>query len=174
MSIDFIVRLIGMVVLAVVGVYWGTALGRAANVNPDPNTFSVEQYAFTIGLVGALTGLVLTPLLTTRPVRALRSLLTRLSAQSLFSALLGLIAGLISPPWRLFRFPNCQSQSATSCRSLASWSLAILASRFSSCAKMIFLPLCSPLPKAVGNPLPMAKNLPSLLRMAAPSCWTPA
>jgi len=95
MSIDFIVRLIGMVVLAVVGVYWGTALGRAANVNPDPNTFSVEQYAFTIGLVGALTGLVLTPLLTTRPVRALRSLLTRLSAQSLFSALLGLIAGLI-------------------------------------------------------------------------------
>jgi uncharacterized protein YacL len=95
MSIDFIVRLIGMVVLAIVGVYWGTALGRAANVNPDPTTFSVEQYAFTIGLVGALTGLVLTPLLTTRPVRALRSLLTRLSAQSLFSALLGLIAGLI-------------------------------------------------------------------------------
>ncbi len=95
MSIDFILRLIGMVVFAVLGVIWGTSLGETANLNPTPQTFSVEQYAFTIGLVGALFGLILTPMITTRPVRALRTLLTHISAQSLFSAIIGLIVGLI-------------------------------------------------------------------------------
>ncbi len=95
MSIDFILRLIGMVVFAVLGVIWGTSLGETANLNPTPQTFSVEQYAFTIGLVGALFGLILTPMITTRPVRALRTLLTHISAQSLFSAIMGLIVGLI-------------------------------------------------------------------------------
>lgn len=95
MSADFIVRLIGMVVFSVVGVYWGTILGRLANTTPTTPTFSVEQYAFTIGLVGALAGIILTPFITTRPVRAVKNLLGRLSPQSLFSALLGLIAGLL-------------------------------------------------------------------------------
>ncbi len=96
MSVDFIARLLGMIVLSILGVSIGTNLGQAANANPGLTpAFSVEQYAFTIGLVGALTGLILTPFITTRPMRALRSLLGRISAQSLFSALLGLIAGLI-------------------------------------------------------------------------------
>jgi len=95
MSSDFIIRLIGMVVLAIGGVYWGSSIGQIANQNPNPNTFSVEQYAFTIGLLGALTGLILSPILTLRPIKALRSLLVRISAQSLFSTLLGLVVGLI-------------------------------------------------------------------------------
>ena len=95
MSIDFIVRLIGMVVFCVVGVVWGVQLGTVANISPTSETFSVEQYAFTVGLVGALVGLILTPYITTRPVRAIRAILTRVSAQTLFAALFGLIAGLI-------------------------------------------------------------------------------
>jgi len=95
MSLEFIIRLIGMVVFTIIGVYWGITLGRLANINPSPNTFSVEQYGVTFGLVGLLIGLILTPYLTTRPVKALRALLSRLSAQSLFSALLGLIIGLL-------------------------------------------------------------------------------
>jgi uncharacterized protein YacL len=95
MSLDFIIRLIGMVVLAAAGITWGTSVGRAANVNPGANTFSTEQFAIMFGLVGALGGLILTPLLTIRPVKALRSLLVRISAQSLFSTLLGLVVGLI-------------------------------------------------------------------------------
>ncbi len=63
MSADFIARLIGMIVFSILGVYLGTYLGRMANLNPGDFPFSVEQYAFTIGLVGALTGLILTPLL---------------------------------------------------------------------------------------------------------------
>jgi uncharacterized protein YacL len=95
MSTEFIIRLIGMVVFTTIGVAWGTSLGRIANVNPSQNTLSVEQYAIIIGLVGALAGIILTPFITTRPIRALRALLTRISAQALFSSLTGLVVGLL-------------------------------------------------------------------------------
>lgn len=95
MSADFIIRLIGMIVFSILGVYWGTTLGKMANAAPNPYNFTVEQYAFTIGLVGALIGLILTPFITTRPIRAVRNLLGQVSAQSLFASLIGIIAGLI-------------------------------------------------------------------------------
>jgi uncharacterized protein YacL len=95
MSADFIARLIGMVVFTVLGVILGAELGRLANLNPTEFTFSQEQYAFTIGLVGALTGLILSPFISTRPIRAFRALMGRISPQSLFASLLGLIVGLI-------------------------------------------------------------------------------
>jgi uncharacterized protein YacL len=96
MSSDFIIRLIGMVVFSVIGVYWGASLGRLAVAsNGMVNGFTVEMYAVIMGLLGALIGLVLTPFVTTRPMRALRGTLGRISAQSLFAALLGLIIGLL-------------------------------------------------------------------------------
>jgi uncharacterized protein YacL len=88
MSIDFFVRLIGMVTFAILGGYWGHSLGKFTS-NQD------LLYTAAIGLVGALFGLVLTPFLTTRPMRSLKSLLGRLSAETLTSALLGLVAGLL-------------------------------------------------------------------------------
>jgi len=93
MSVDFIFRLIGMIVFIIIGIYWGSVLGQAARLTPG--ALPVESYSFIFGLLGALFGLILTPYLTTRPVQALRSLLVRLSAQSLFSSLLGLIVGLV-------------------------------------------------------------------------------
>ena len=95
MSADFIARLIGMVVFAILGVFLGSYMGQIANAQPGAAPFSVEEYAFTLGLVGVLVGLILTPFISTRPVRAFRSILGRLSPQALFSSLLGLIVGLI-------------------------------------------------------------------------------
>ncbi len=95
MTSDFIARLIGMVLFCILGVVWGVQLGQIANLSPSQNTLSIEQYAFTMGLVGALIGLILTPYISTRPVRTIRSFLGRVSAQTLFAALFGLIAGLI-------------------------------------------------------------------------------
>ena len=88
MSADFISRLVGMVVFAIMGGYLGIYL---AQVLKGP----LDLYGLLLGLVGALAGLVLTPFLTTRPARALRSVLGRLSAQTLLAGLIGMIAGLI-------------------------------------------------------------------------------
>lgn len=96
MSTDFIIRLIGMVIFCIIGVVLGTNLGTQANTNPNANIpLNIEQYAFVVGLVGALFGLILSPILTTRPMRAIRSVLTRISAQLLFATFLGLLAGLL-------------------------------------------------------------------------------
>jgi uncharacterized protein YacL len=88
MSIEFIFRLVGMVILSIVGAYWGIYLG---DLTGGPS----DLYAVVIGLVGALVGLILTPFVTTRPARALQSILGRVSAQTLVAGLVGLMAGLI-------------------------------------------------------------------------------
>jgi uncharacterized protein YacL len=87
MSTDFIVRIIGMVIFAVVGAYTGIYLGGSS-------TDAQQAYGGIISLVGALVGLVLTPYMTTRPVKALRAVLLRVSAQTLTAGLAGLIVGL--------------------------------------------------------------------------------
>ncbi len=88
MSSDFIVRLFGMIVFSILGAYAGNWLGR----------FNAEQqmlYTLTVSLIGALAGLVLTPFFTTRPMRSLRATLGRLSAETLFAGMIGLVVGLI-------------------------------------------------------------------------------
>lgn len=94
MSSDFIVRIIGMVVFCILGVFWGNDLGQIANQDPNIAPYSVQTYTFTLGLVGALFGLIITPLITIRPIKALRDLLRQLSTQTLFAGIIGLIIGL--------------------------------------------------------------------------------
>jgi uncharacterized protein YacL len=94
MSSDFLIRLIGMIAFSIFGVYWGSSLGQFASFNNSVR-YSVEQYSFTFGLVGALIGLILTPYITTRPIRAVKSILGRISPQQLFASLVGLVAGLV-------------------------------------------------------------------------------
>ena len=77
-----------MVVLAAVGVYVGSNLSRILGQ-------SQVLYSVVLGLVGALIGLVLTPFLTTRPIRSLVSSLSKVSVQTLVSGLLGLLSGLL-------------------------------------------------------------------------------
>ena len=96
MSVEFIVRLVGMIVFLVIGVYWGTSLGTMANASrPGPGTLSVEQYAVTVGLIGALVGLIITPFITVRPLKAIRTIMGRISIQTLLAGIVGLVTGLI-------------------------------------------------------------------------------
>jgi uncharacterized protein YacL len=96
MSADLIFRIIGMAVFSIVGAYVGNGLSYY-----DPN----QQLLYTVGftLIGAFFGLVLTPYLTIRPIRGLRAMMSRLSAETLFSALIGLVAGLLTAA--LLAFP---------------------------------------------------------------------
>ena len=86
MSIEFLFRMLGMAVLAIVGAYSGSELNRF---------YGGATYGIVFAAVGALVGLILTPYLTTRPMRALRSLLGRVAAETLFAGLAGLMSGLL-------------------------------------------------------------------------------
>jgi uncharacterized protein YacL len=96
MSIEFIFRIIGMVVLGALGAFWGYRLGGT-------DLGESVRYALIIGLISGLAGLVLTPYFTTRPARAIRSRLGRLSAETLFAGLTGLVVGLLTAA--LLAFP---------------------------------------------------------------------
>ncbi len=88
MSIEFLYRLVGMLLFAAGGVYFGEFL--APFVDKDPAFWSQVG-----GWVGALVGLILTPWLTIRPIRTVRATLAQLSARSLVAGIIGLIVSLI-------------------------------------------------------------------------------
>jgi uncharacterized protein YacL len=88
MSVEFISRIVGMILAAVGGVFLGIYIASQLGGSP-------YQYAAVFLLVGALCGLVLTPYLTVRPFLALRKRIRQAPAQQLLAAVLGLIVGLI-------------------------------------------------------------------------------
>jgi uncharacterized protein YacL len=88
-SIEFIFRLIGMVVLAVGGGYLGVFLAFAVNSKPT------DLWAVVFALLGALVGLVGTPFITTRPARAIRTAIMQMSPSALLAGMAGLVVGLI-------------------------------------------------------------------------------
>lgn len=88
MSADFISRIVGMLVLAVGGVFFGLYLAAPLGAQP-------YQYAAVFLLIGALTGLILTPYVTVRPFLALRKRIRQAPAQQLLAGILGLVVGLI-------------------------------------------------------------------------------
>lgn len=88
MSSEFISRIVGMILMAVGGVFLGLHIADAAQSSP-------YQYASIFLLVGALIGLVLTPYVTVRPFLSLRKRIRQAPAQQLLSAVLGLVVGLI-------------------------------------------------------------------------------
>ena len=77
-----------MFTLGIGGIYLGVYLSRLAE---GP----AELWGLAFAMVGALLGLVLTPYLTTRPVRAIRKRMAQVSAQTMVAGLAGLIAGLL-------------------------------------------------------------------------------
>lgn len=88
MSVELIFRIIGMLALAALGVYWGIEVAELFNL-------SLIISAVVLALVGAVIGFAFTPYVTIRPAIYIRNLLNRVSAQTLVAGLFGLIAGLI-------------------------------------------------------------------------------
>ena len=88
MSIDFIFRILGMIVLAALGLTGGVKIAKAASADPT-------LYATVFTLVGALIGLIVTPWVTLRPVGALRARLRQMPAGQLVASVFGLMMGLI-------------------------------------------------------------------------------
>jgi uncharacterized protein YacL len=96
MSIEFILRIVFMILFGMIAGFWGYRFGSG-------DLQESFRYGSIIGLLGALTGLVLTPYFTTRPARFIRARLGRLSAETLFAGLIGMIVGLLTAA--LLSFP---------------------------------------------------------------------
>ena len=112
MSVEFFLRILFMVILGIAGGFWGHDL---AKLNPP----EVVRYTIGIALVGALAGLILTPYFTTRPARALRRLLGRIAAETLFAGLTAWWSACSPRRCSRFLFPCFPSRLGTRCRSSA-------------------------------------------------------
>lgn len=88
MTAEFVSRLIGLVVFAVLGARLGAQTAEFLNLN-------VESRAFFFGLVGILFGLIITPWITVRPVKGLRQIINEMPIEKLLMALVGLAVGMI-------------------------------------------------------------------------------
>ncbi|HEY4691346.1 MAG TPA: PIN domain-containing protein [Anaerolineae bacterium] len=91
MTVEFIARIIGMILLSVAGLQLGSVLADLGGVPANARV----PYVLIVMLVGALIGLILTPWLTTRPYRLLRRRIRQVPASQLIAAVIGLIIGLI-------------------------------------------------------------------------------
>ncbi len=66
MTPELIFRFLGMLVLAFAGARFGVEIA----VSPQ----TTDVFALAFGLIGALTGLIITPYITTRPARVARGI----------------------------------------------------------------------------------------------------
>ncbi len=91
MSLEFVLRLIGMVVMAIVGWQLG------ANLAQEVGGSSAEEVraVLILSLSGAALGILLTPWVTTKPLKWVRDRIKQLPAQQLVAVMIGLIVGLI-------------------------------------------------------------------------------
>ena len=87
MYIEFASRMIGMVLFALVGARLGVVAAGAIGL-PDLGV------SFIFSLVGILFGLIMTPWITVRPIRALSRFVNEMPIEALFTTLLGLVIGL--------------------------------------------------------------------------------
>ena len=88
MSADFLSRLIGMVVIGLLGAQIGAELAVALET-------SQQFFSLTMGLLGVLFGLVVTPYITVRPVTKLYHSISETPMEVLFTSILGLLLGLV-------------------------------------------------------------------------------
>lgn len=95
MSADWIARLVGMVLFAILGVYSGFNLGQLLGQEPGAMFMSPTQLAIGLGALGAVIGLILSPFISVRPVLAIRHSIGRMSAKSFVALLIGLVVGLL-------------------------------------------------------------------------------
>ncbi|MCL4489746.1 MAG: PIN domain nuclease [Chloroflexi bacterium] len=87
MSIEFLLRLIGMFVFALVGWKIGDTLGSGAE--------NQIRFVIILALAGGALGLLITPWVTIRPYVWARRTIRQVPAQQLLAATVGLIVGLI-------------------------------------------------------------------------------
>jgi len=88
MSVEFTFRMIGMVICALLGARFGLEAATAVGLPAD-----VSSLLFA--LIGVLFGLIMTPYLTVRPVRAISKTINGMPVEVVFMAIVGTLIGLL-------------------------------------------------------------------------------
>ncbi len=88
LTADFISRIVGMVVFAIIGARLGVEIADTLRLDD-------LVVSFFFGLIGILFGLILTPWLTVRPVRRLSRAINEQPIEVLFTTVVGLLLGLL-------------------------------------------------------------------------------
>lgn len=91
LSSEFFARILGAIVGAIVAAYLGARIAVWAGVSDQ-----FSAYVLVFGLLGFLTGLILTPMVTVRPMRSIRSGLSGMPVERLIAIIGGVFIGLIA------------------------------------------------------------------------------
>lgn len=86
--VDLIFRILGLVGLGLLGVYYGIQLSQVFNLVPIITSA-------VLGIVGAVIGFLITPYVTVRPISYLVNVLGKTSLNSLIAGLVGLVVGVL-------------------------------------------------------------------------------
>lgn len=90
LSVEFFFRIAGMAIFTIIGARFGLDTSIALGLPQDRIGTSI-----IFGAIGSLFGLIVTPWLTTRPVRFARKTINEMPLDTLLMALTGLLIGLI-------------------------------------------------------------------------------
>jgi uncharacterized protein YacL len=96
MSVDIIVRIIGLIIFGVIGAFLGESMGNLLQEIPPATQVSLSIYRIILTLILALIGFLVAPWISTKPMKAIRKRLSNVSARTLVYGLIGLIIGLIT------------------------------------------------------------------------------
>lgn len=102
MSFEFFLRLFGMMLFTLLGARLGVNLSGPLNLPP-------EVTGLTFSLMGALTGLIITPWITIYPAQNARRIITKLSVETLLMSMVGLFIGAAAAAllaWPLSLLPD--------------------------------------------------------------------
>ena len=91
MSVEFVFRIIGMILFGLGGTALGMQLVDAGGVSRQDGLVAI----FVSALAGGLVGFIIMPFLSTRPYRAAQKRLKQIPATDLVAAVVGLVLGLL-------------------------------------------------------------------------------
>ncbi|MCB2209512.1 TRAM domain-containing protein [bacterium] len=96
MSIELIVRLIGLIIFGIIGVFLGHPLGTLIQEIWAGSNIPIIVYQIVTTLVVGFLGFLIAPWISIKPITAIRKQLSKVSAQALFYGFIGLIFGLVA------------------------------------------------------------------------------
>lgn len=96
MSLELIVRLIGLVVFGIIGVFLGEPLGNLIQELWTASQIPTIVYQVVTTLLVGLLGFLIAPWISIKPISALHKHLSKISAQTLLFGLAGLMVGAVT------------------------------------------------------------------------------